>query len=172
MPKSLTAKNISDENKMKLIIPAFCLSSITIFVMLVLVVGVFIRHRIDHSTRYNVEQDWNAKSTTSQVAVIKLTPKNSFKSNNIYAAGSFEYKYKCFREYLLRMKLRLDPRLLLRLKTIEDAVNHCPMSLVARPTAAQIRKMMYSTWISKLIGHPSQNFIYPYTYNSPRFNTF
>ena len=109
MPKSLTAKNISDDNKMKLIIPAFCLSTITIFVMLVLVVGVFIRHRIDHSTRYNVEQDWNAKSTTSQVAVIKLTPKNSFKSNNIYAAGSFEYKYKCFREYLLRS---LDPRLL------------------------------------------------------------
>ena len=146
---------------MKLIIPAFCLSSITIFVMLVLVVGVFIRHRIDHSTRYNVEQDWNAKITTSQVAVIKLTPKNSFKSNNIYAAGSFEYKYKCFREYLLRS---LDPRLLQRLKTLEDAVNHCPMSLVARPTAAQIRKMMYSTWISKLIGHPSQNVICPYTY--------
>ena len=73
----------------------------------------------------------------------------------IYAALSFEYTYKCFREYLLRMKLRLDPRLLLRLKTLEDAVNHCPMSLVARPTAAQIRKMMYSTWISKLIGHPS-----------------
>ena len=77
MPKSLTAKNISDDNKMKLIIPAFCLSSITIFVMLVLVVGVFIRHRIDHSTRYNVEQDWNAKRTTSQVGVIKVTPKNS-----------------------------------------------------------------------------------------------
>ena len=77
VPKSLTAKKISDENKIKLIIPAFCLSSITIFVMLVLVVGVFIRHRIDHSTRYNVEQDWNAKRTTSQVGVIKLTPKNS-----------------------------------------------------------------------------------------------
>ena len=82
----------------------------------------------------------------------------------IYAAGSFAYTYKCFREYLLRMKLRLDPRLLLRLKTLEDAVNHCPMSPVARPTATQIRKMMYSTWISKLIGHPSQNVICPYTY--------
>ena len=63
----------------------------------------------------------------------------------------------------------------MRLKTLEDAVSHCLMSLVARPTAAQIRKMMYSTWISKLIGHPSQNVICPYTYkylNSPRFNTF
>ena len=152
---------------MKLIIPAFCLSSITIFVMLVLVVGVFIRHRIDHSTRYNVEQDWNAKRTTSQVGDIKLTPKNSLINQiKIYAAGSFIYTHKCFREYLLRMKLRLDPRLLLRRKILENAVNHCPMSVVARPTAAQIRKMMYSTWINKLIGFPLWNFICPYTYKN------
>ena len=78
----------------------------------------------------------------------------------INAAQSFEYTYKCFREYLLRMKLRLDPRFLLRLKTVENAVNHCPMSIVARLNAAQIRKMMYLTWINKLIVLPLQNVIF------------
>jgi hypothetical protein len=69
-----------------------------------------------------------------------------------------------FREYLLRMKLRLDPRSLLSLKTLQNVVNHYPMSIVVRLTAAQIRKMMYSTWINKLTGFSLQNVICPYTY--------
>ena len=63
-------KSTSTASDNKLSILALCFSLVAISIVLVVLIGLFVRHQKDHATKYNVEKESNAKRNNSQVIML------------------------------------------------------------------------------------------------------